>query len=253
MPRRGAGSGSVGANGEFVPDNPIMAALAEGPLDMPSAGTLGEAMTQGMGADPGLPNLPQFKARHGMTGRDALALFAGVLGDGLSAYGGRPGVFAPAMMAEREGEREDNRFAERLRLTNEEARRKALEPRMEQVGNTVGWLDPSTHSFQSVFTAPGAGGQYALDRGLEPGSPEYQQAVGDYRLGSWSDPAMDNRLEMEGVRFGNRSALQDDRLAVTRRGQDIRSGDTRRGQNVSASNSARTAATTMRGQDIRLA
>jgi hypothetical protein len=76
-------------------------------------------------------------------------------------------------------------------------------------------------SYKTLYDAPQAFEKYAMALGLQPGTPEYHEAVQSYRLGSWSDPAMENRLNLEGVRYQNRDALQDQRLGVTMRGQDL--------------------------------
>lgn len=185
------------------------------------------------------------KAYNGLfPGKDWVSI-VGILGDALAGAAGRPATFGPMMMRQREAEQEHNRNLDLWRQKMDYERQERMRPRVEQVGSSLGVLnpDPANPSFNPVYQVPGAAEQYAVARGFQPGSPDYADAVQEYRLGSWSDPAMEAKTELENVRYGNRDALQDDRLAVTRRGQDIRSGDARRGQNMTDSR-------TRRGQDM---
>lgn len=111
----------------------------------------------------------------------------------------------------------------------------AMAPRAEQVGNTLGMFDPTALSFNPIYSAPQPFEAYARARGFEPGTPEYHDAVEDYRLGAWSDPAMEAKQTLEGVRYGYRDELQDDRLTTSRRNTDVRASVTRRGQNMTDS------------------
>lgn len=79
--------------------------------------------------------------------------------------------------------------------------------------------------YKTLYDAPQAFEKYATALGYEPGTPEYRAAVQDYRLGSWSDPAMEAKRTLEGIRYGYRDDLQDQRLDVTRRGQDLNHQD----------------------------
>ena len=187
--------------------------------------------------------LPSMRLEPVKPKRNILGPLLGIAGDALRGYAGQSPIFTPYMMQQRELEAEDNRFAKRLKAEQDERRARMRDPRIEQVGNTVGWLDPAAGTYNPIFTAPSPAEQYALARGFEPGTAEYQQEVETYRLGSWSDPALEAKESLEGTRYGFRDRLQDDRLAtsrrntdvragVTRRGQDMRSGDTQRGQNL---------------------
>lgn len=96
-------------------------------------------MQQGM---PQMPQQPNFAAMSPVGARDPLApkpkafgkggvgwQVLGILGDALRGYAGQNPVFAPAMMAQNEAEREDNRFRERLQAQIEMQREKALAPK----------------------------------------------------------------------------------------------------------------------------
>lgn len=210
-------------------DAPLGFAGAPSPLDAPDAAGLGGPLTD---------TLPQLRLedmpprKPGFLGKGGAGWgILGAIGDGLSAYGGQRGTFLPALLDQQHEANEENRFERRLAAENEERRRKALDPRMEQVGNTIGWLDPSgAGSYHPIFTAPSPAEQFASARGYEPGTPDYQQAVEDYRLGSWSGPAMEARQSLEGTRFDNRETLQGERLSTSRRNTDVRASATRHGQ-----------------------
>ena len=133
-------------------------------------------------------------------------------------------------------------------------RQKLAMPRIEQVGDSLGYLDPATGTFSEIYRDPQAFEAYALSQGLQPGTPEYREAIENYRLGAWSDPAMENRINLEGVRFGHRGELQadryermgelqDERLETSRRNTDVRAG-------VSRENNIRTTGTS-RDNNIR--
>jgi hypothetical protein len=164
-------------------------------------------------------------------GKIAQALL-GITGDGLMAYGGLQPQFGPNIAKQKAAEQDQAFDLEKLDRTLQAKREDALRPRMEQVGNTIGMLDPRAQTYSPTFTSPGPAEQYAEALGHTPGTPEFVQAVRDYRLGSYSDPAMQNRLRLEGVRYENRDALQGERLGVTRRGQDLRYSSTTRGQDL---------------------
>jgi hypothetical protein len=56
-----------------------------------------------------------------------VGLILGALGDAALGYAGRPGVYAPMMMQQRDNEAEDNRFQQRLAAEVEARRQKALD------------------------------------------------------------------------------------------------------------------------------
>lgn len=238
------------------PSDPMTGAIpGRGPLAR--AGTRNAPMLndpamsfQGMQFEPPSPtlgDLPQLDPNKlppaGGKGVKTLGMFAGILGDALSAYGGQRGAFAPAMQQQMQNEDERNWARERLAAELDAKRQERMSPRVEQVGNTIGYLDPSQGQYKPFFTAPSPAEQYATARGFTAGTPEYQGEVENYRLGTWSDPAMENRGELDTQRFGQRSELQSDRLAVTRRGQDLTDARGRRGQTLTDNRSRR-------GQDM---
>lgn len=139
-----------------------------------------------------------------------------------------------------------NQEAERQRFEAEQfaKQQERMSPRFEQVGDTIGMFDPGTYSFSPVYTAPGVSGQYALDRGFQPGTPEYTEAVQEQRLGTWSDPAIDNRRTIEDLRNTYRTNLQNQRLSVTKRGQDLNHQDRQASVATSRSNAELRADTT---------
>jgi hypothetical protein len=177
-------------------------------------------------------------------GKDWITI-AGILSDAIAGgFGGQP-QFGPMMMRQREAEAEHNRNLDMWRQKVALEREERMRPRVEQVGSSVGILnpDPTNPSFKPVYQVPGAAEQYAVARGFAPGTPEYASAVQEYRLGSWSDPAVEAKAELEGIRYGYRDELQDERLATSRRNTDVRANVTRRGQNM-------TDTRVRRGQDV---
>ena len=195
--------------------------------------SLGDLMPVNFGVDPIRttgPSLGDFVARElprtpdlhkGPNWGKIAAAVLGIAGDAIvGAHGGQP-VFGPMMARRRLAKQEHEYDLEKFNRELELKRQDALRPRPEQVGNTIGMFDPGGLSFNPIFTAPSPPEQYASALGHKPGTPEFAQAVQDYRLGTYSDPAMQNRLTLEDVRYQNRDALQDQRLGVTRRGQDL--------------------------------
>ena len=152
-----------------------------------------------------------------------------------------------------------------------------MRPRVEQVGDALGMLDPQSQTFEPFYTKAQPFEAYARAQGLAPGTAEYAQAVENYRLGGWSAPALENRTELEGVRAGDRMGLETyraaarlretrERLGVSRennirstgtsRENSIRSTGTSRSNSIRSSETSRANAglrdtTTRRGQDLR--
>lgn len=200
--------------------------------------------------------------------RNQWAATLAAVADSIRAHQGQPSNVLGGLMQSLDQEADRNLAREQLDAKLAADREERLRPKLEQVGNTIGMFDPSALAFNPIFTAPSPPEQYASALGHAPGSPEYVAAVRDYRLGAWSDPAMANRRELEGVRHGYRDQLQDSRyghmsglqedrqehsnaqlgrrLDVTRRGQDIGSADRRRGQDVARENSIRSNDTRLR-------
>lgn len=209
----------------------ILASLMGGlpPIPVPSpvpAAAKGPAVATDAGA-PALPKLSKGQ------------LIAGILADMAAGAAGQPGLFAAAQHQRQRDYLDDVRW-HRERVAKRED---AMLPRVEKVGDSLGYLDPQAQSYKPFYTSPQPFEQYASAMGYQPGTPDYQRAVQDYRLGAWSAPAVDAKRDLEAVRYGYRDELQDDRLAVTRRGQDIRSADVHRGQDISRGNNIRSNAT----------
>lgn len=234
------GDASPSTPGTYNPQaggNPIERSLMGDPMagaSVPGTAPLGQSLTAKIaGMAPPMSLTEPQPRKSGAFGKDGIGWkIAGVIGDAMLGYAGRPPVYTPFMQDQLQAEVDAQR-----------KERERLSPRLEQVGNTVGMVNPALGSFDPIYTSPSVAGQYALDRGFQPGTPEYQSAVADYRLGSWSDDALSAKERLEGVRYNYRDNLQDQRLDVTKRGQDIRSGDTRRGQDIRSGD-------TRRGQDI---
>jgi hypothetical protein len=168
-------------------------------------------------AAPGMASINAALARNAQLGQERSAHRKKVMGDignavaaGLNGYlaalGNPAGIEGLREMHERRLQQQKD--AADLALQQ----RKLMQPRIEQVGNSLGYLDPSAGTFDPIYRDPQAFEAYASSLGFQPGSPEYIKAIQDYRLGSYSDPAIANRAELEGVRFGYRDTLQDHRF-----------------------------------------
>lgn len=197
-----------------------------------------------------LASLPNAQVPKGNKTVKTLGDIAGILGDAFMAYGGLRPEFAPALAQQQQDERRNDFDRERLNLELEAKREAALAPRMEQVGNTIGLLDPRAQSFTPTYTAPAAPEQYAAALGYEPGTPDYHQAVRDYRLGAWSDPAVEAKTGLLDHRFDRSDAQLGQRLATTQRGQDLMHGDRQAAIGQSNTNNLRST-NTSRENNIR--
>jgi hypothetical protein len=111
----------------------------------------------------------------------------------------------------------------------EQLRAKSYLP--QQVGDSLIQLDPSG-GYQTLFRDPQPFEAYAASLGYQPGTPEYQDAVENYRLGAWSDPAVAAKTALTGYRYDRSDAQLGRRLATTERGQDLTHGDRVRGQDL---------------------
>lgn len=237
----------AGPAGRGMPSNPSLAPDGLPYADAPQQPRLGGPMgnspggigvhdyagdIQGALADNAL--MPKPKGHKGLFPGKDWKTIAGLIADMVAgATGGTP-QFGPMMMRRREAADDHNRSLDMLRARAEIERQERMRPRVEQVGNVLGVLnpDPNAFSFNAMYHAPGSAEQYAQARGFQPGTQEYSDAVQEYRLGSWSDPALEAKTELEGVRYGYRDALQDERLETSRRNTDARIGATKRGQNM---------------------
>ncbi len=181
-------------------------------------------------------------------------IIAGIFGDMLAGVAGRPGMFAQTMQRRRELEEQRSAEEARWHRDRNAKREDDLRPRVEQVGDALGMLDPQAQKFEPFYRRPQAFEAYAEAQGYEPGTPEYAQAVEDYRLGSWSDPALENRTGLEEVKSDDRLEFEafkaakrlrelNLRLGVTRRGQDLTDSRVRRGQDIGSRDR-------VRGQDM---
>lgn len=205
-------------------------------------GAVGEAPFGQMGADMRdalARNAMQERPKPKILGmdRDTFAKILGVVGDAITgANGGQP-IFAPAYMRQRELQQQQEFDRERWAAELEAKRQSALAPRIEQVGNTLGWVDPSASSFSPIFTAPEEFEIFARQSGFEPGTPEYIDAIREYRAGTWGPQGVQGRL-----------TVQQPRLDVSER-NNIRSTSTSRENSIrstgqSDTNSRRSAETT---------
>lgn len=172
-----------------------------------------------------------------------LGTLAGIVGDGLAGAAGRPALYTESLIRKREQDQEQNNALERLRAEVELKRQAALAPHVEQVGNALGMVDPTTGAFRQTYTAPSPAEQYAAALGYQPGSDEYKQSVQDYLLKGYSDAAMPNRLGLIDHRYDRSDAQLGERLAVTRRGQDLTHGDRRASIAQSNTNNVRSTST----------
>ncbi|URD60481.1 hypothetical protein M8312_11910 [Sphingomonas sp. KRR8] len=143
--------------------------------------------------------------------------------------------------------KEDRAAKQRMAIYQAELEAKAHEPRT--VGNSL-VQQSADGSYTPLYTAPQPFEQYASALGYQPGTPEYTEAVKNYRLGAWNDDAVAAKQGLAGYRYDRMGELQDDRLAVTRRGQDLMHTDrqgtisaTLHGQNLAHGDR-------VRGQDL---
>lgn len=176
---------------------------------------------------------PKFFSKDG-----AAPLILAAIGDALAQRGGLRGGAVDRIVGAREREEEREFDLQKFSRELEAKREERMSPRVEQVGNTLGMFDPSALSFNPIYSQPQPFEAYATARGFQPGSREYADEVENYRLGSWGDPAMDAKRELEGLRQSGRQTLLGDRLAVTRRGQDMADSRGRRGQDLRAADDA---------------
>jgi hypothetical protein len=88
---------------------------------------------------------------------------------------------------------EDQRGYDRQKWQAELAakREEALAPKVEQVGNTLGMFNPATRTFETVFQAPEAFQTYANSLGAAPGTEEYEDAIREFRAGTWNPTGVD--------------------------------------------------------------
>lgn len=156
------------------------------------------------------PNFAAASPEMGDNGRDPLApkprafdkdgkgwVIAGIIADAIAGGFGGKGGFAPAYQATQDANREERLYREKVAAERAER----MDPRLEQVGNTIGWADPGASSYKPFYTAPQPFELYARSLGLKPGTPEYAEAVKEYRAGTWNDVGVDGRLIVQAPRL----------------------------------------------------
>jgi hypothetical protein len=205
---------------------------AAGPLSDQSLGILPGDM-------PALPQMPRLPGLPQKTpGRDwigALSTVAGILGDSLLTANGRQGSFVPnllqqrqlsAMQARQEAQRQQDR---QWQVEDRDARLNA--PEYFNSGNDRVRFNPLTGQSAVIFDGKSDFEEYAQSLGLQPGTPEYAQAVQDHVLRSSGPTAQAGREEIEGVRQTNRVDLEGlrQRNRLTLKGTPSGSTSTSRG------------------------
>lgn len=180
--------------------------------------------------------------------------FAGFYGDKLT---GNP-VYADSLKHKRDLEKIDRKAQTESRLP-------------QQVGSSM-IVPDGRGGYKTLFRDPSTPEAYALAQGHEPGTAEYATAVQQYRLGAWSDEAVEAKTGFAGYRYdrmgnlqddrqGHASGMQDDRqqhsdgqfgrrLDVTRRGQDIGRDNNIRSTGQSDTNNQRSTDVS-RGNNVR--
>lgn len=227
----------------------------------------------------------QLLARADMSEKGHKGLFPGkdwktlvpMIANALLAFNARTNPASMAMLQNNMAMARDRRLAaQKLEAERLEAEREARQP--HQVGDSFVKLNPATGQYETLFRDPQPFEAYAQSLGLVPGSPEYVNAVENYRLGPWSDAAVQAKTGLTGYRYDRMGGLQEDRqdhsvgmqedrqvhsdsqldqrLSVTRRGQDLSHGDRVRGQDISRNNNIRSTDTSrdnnIRSNDTRL-
>jgi hypothetical protein len=196
-------------------------------------------------AAPGMDSINAALARNAALGQQkadhrkkVLGDIGGALAAGLNGYlaamGNPAGIEGLRSMHEMQLQRQrDAADAEQERL-------KLMAPRVEQVGNSIGYLDPSAGTFDPIYRDPQAFEAYATSLGFTPGTPEYENAVENYRLGAWSDPAVAAKSGLIDRRYDRSDAQLGRRLDVTKRGQDLQHEDRQATIRQSDTNNRRT-------------
>lgn len=170
---------------------------------------------------------------------------AGTLGAYLLSMNGNPlGAQLMSQMSQRE------RLAFEAEQEERERRLRLMEP--QHVGNSLVQPD-GRGGYRTLFTAPQPWEIYARQFG-EPGTREYVTAMEDYILRGSGDTALTNKSTLEGVRYGYRDELQDQRLAQSDL-NNRRTTSTSRENNIRTTTTSRENAqlgadTTRRGQDM---
>lgn len=149
----------------------------------------------------------------------AQALVAGLNGY-LASQGNAVGINNLQMQRESANDKRDFEYKRQL----------ALQPKMEQVGNTLGMFDPSSLSYNPIYTAPPAPQPfetYAKSLDLVPGTQEYYDAIKEYRAGTWNDEGVAGRQAVQQPRL-DQSNTNNVRSTGTSRANNIRTNETSR-------------------------
>lgn len=182
-------------------------------LNSPRGGFGAPAMPMGDMPKEGGPTVPRPNGMFGNSGKPdwKMAIAAGLAG--WSAARGNPaGQMAMQSIL-------------RMREAQQEA---ALRNQMpQQVGGSLVQYNPQSGGYDTLFRDPEPFENYAASLNLQPGTPEYMDAIRNYRLGSWSDDAVAARMANTGYRFDRQGVLQEDR-------QDFQSGQQEDRQQFSA-------------------
>lgn len=96
----------------------------------------------------------------------------------------------------------------RMKEAQQEAEMRARLP--QQVGTSL-VRQNAAGGFDTLYTAPTDAERYAQNIGVAPGTPEWIEAIREYRAPAWNPLAMEGKANLEGLRFGYRGALQEDR------------------------------------------
>lgn len=197
--------------------------MGQAPVD-PSA-------MQGQPVTPGMFGGGSSKGHKGLfPGKDWKTIVP-MLANALAAYSASSGN--PAGQAILENNLSLQRQMAEDKRNFEYKRRLAMQPSMEHVGNTLGMFDPSAMSYNPIYTAPDAPQPfeaYASSLGLTPGTPEYYDAIKEYRAGTWNNEGVAGRLTVQQPRL-DQSNTNNLRTTGTSRDNNIRSNATSRANN----------------------
>jgi hypothetical protein len=127
--------------------------------------------------------------------RNTGAVIAGIIADAIAGGFGRQGGFAPAYL----NQQEENRNLELYREKVAAERAERLAPKLEQIGDTIGMVDPRTGQFNPTYQAPAKAPQptnaarMLIEQGIMPGTPEFNARMRRY---------MERPLVIDGQPFG---------------------------------------------------
>lgn len=122
-------------------------------------------------------------------------VIAGIIADALAKGFGGEGQFAPTYLHQQEANRQERLYREKVALEREDR----LRPKLEQVGDTIGMVDPRTGAFNPTYQAPAKAPQptnaarMLIEQGIMPGTPEFNARMRRY---------MERPLVIDGQPFG---------------------------------------------------